>query len=104
MSVLEAKTRNALLVFVLIAGVISAVVLVSIEEPPEIACGAGDHPDKENRNGREVRGPTGMNSRNLVVATNEKGTVTGVLSYRYGTRTRLQRQPRRLDTDTETVR
>lgn len=77
---MENRKRNVLVGVVLVFVVLAAVVAVNIEEPPEIACSASDHPDKENRNGREVWGPTDMNSQigngDLMVATNEKGTVT----------------------------
>lgn len=80
MPVLNNRKRKLLLVFALLFVTLLVAVAVNIEEPPKIACSASDHPEMENRNGREVWGPTSVNSQigngNLVVATNEKGTVT----------------------------
>jgi len=49
-------------------------------EAPEVLCRASDNGDKENRNGREVWGPTRMNSQignqDLLISTSQTGTVT----------------------------
>lgn len=77
---MENKTRNVLLVLGLLLAACSILVLASLEEVPTIACSAADLPVKKNRNTREVWGPTDANAQmgnqRLLVATNEKGTVT----------------------------
>lgn len=60
--------------------ILVVLVLVNVEEAPKIACSAADMSAKENRNGREVWGPTDVNAQignqRLLVGTNEKGTMT----------------------------
>jgi len=72
--------RNVLLGIGGLFAVLIALILVNIEEAPTIACSAADMAAKENRNTREVWGPTDLNAQignqRLLVGTNQKGTMT----------------------------
>jgi hypothetical protein len=72
--------RNVLLGVGGLLGILIVLVLVNIGEAPTIACSAADMAAKENRNTREVWGPTDLNAQignqRLLVGTNQKGTMT----------------------------